>query len=83
MKRDTYIGIIGIVAFTFATIQSLFIACYPMIGYLIFQASKGSYSASSYRGNTPIVAYIVAIVLFAISIRARFVIGKSESTKGS
>ena len=83
MKRNTYLGIIGILSFAFATIQTSFIVCYPMIGYVLFKITGGSYSAGTFRKEIPTGAYLLAIVLFAIAILAANIICTAEQKKES
>ncbi len=79
MERHKYLGKIGIISFVFGTIQLMLLVGYPMIGYLLFEATGGSYRPESYRGTTPIGAHVLVVALFAISIGAFVYIRRSET----
>ncbi len=79
MRQNTYLGVIGILSFAFATIQTSFIICYPMLGYLLFKISGGSYSVGNFKDQIPTGAYLLAIVLFAIAIIAANIICTAEA----
>ena len=49
-----------------------------MIGYLIFQGARGSYTPGSYKTNTPIDAYLLAFVLLGISIATAVYLFKEQ-----
>ena len=80
MKQHTYLGIIGICSFVLSAIQFIFICNFPMIGYLIFQGARGSYTPGSYKTNTPLDAYLLGFVLLTISIGIAAYICKEQKS---
>ncbi|MEJ2649830.1 MAG: hypothetical protein P8016_15650 [Sedimentisphaerales bacterium] len=74
MNRNTYLGILGILSFIFGTIQLIIIISYPMLGYLIFKTTGGSYSVTQYKHNIPVGTYIITFVLFAIATTVTWII---------
>ena len=83
MKQNTYLGVIGIISFAFATIQTSFIIYYPMFGYLLYKMTGGTYSPGNFRDQIPTGAYLLAIVLFAFAIIAANIICTAEAKNKS
>jgi len=78
MKQHTYLGIIGICSFVLSAIQFIFIGNFPMIGYLIFKGTRGSFSPRAYQSNVPLGAYLLAFALLGISIAVTVIILKKK-----
>ena len=78
MKQNTYLSIIGILSFIFGTIQLIIIINYPMIGYLIYKTVQGSYSINQYKRNIPIGAYIITVLLFAMTIAITVMMNRNK-----
>jgi len=83
MQRNTYLGILGIISFFFGIINLLFIINYPMIGYLVFKAAKGSYSIAQYKKSIPFESYAVTIVLFIVTTGIFLIISKDKANENN